>query len=320
MPDASTGTLLIDASDIDDAEEQISAAFSTFRVKTVTPARDTRIQVWRSYAGTLGVDSVEYTYDLTYDMEAPEPILLCRMLSGVFEETHFQQPTRRHGIGAAIAFGAIQHPLTGRLEKARYQMISVPRESLAQVAGDHPGSDAVKLTSTTPWSDEANQHMIDVIDHLRHGLLSNPGAAMQPLIVSTATQYLAASMLAAFPHTGADQLRSAGDLDNYDALRHGIAYIEDNADNAISLADMANAARVSAPTLKALFLRHRNCTPLQYLQQVRLAHAHRDLAEAQSETSTVADIARKWGFWRLDRFNKIYRRTYGDPPERPLDQ
>jgi AraC-like DNA-binding protein len=320
MPDATTGTLLIDASGVDDAEEQISAAFSTFRIKTVTPAPDTRIKVWRSYAGALGVDSVEYTYDLTYDMEAPDPILLCRMFSGVFEETHYGQPTRRHGTGAAIAFGAIQHPLMGRLEKARYQMIGVPRESLAQVAGDHPGSDAVKLTSTTPWSDEANQHLIDVIDHIRHGLLSNPEAVLQPLILSTVTQYLAASMLAAFPHTGPDQLHSAGEFDNYDALRHSIAYIDDNAHNAISLADMANAARVSAPTLKALFVRHRNCTPLQYLQQVRLAHAHRDLAAAHPETSTVADIARKWGFWRLGRFNRMYQRTYGDPPERALEQ
>jgi AraC-like DNA-binding protein len=320
MPDATTGTLLIDARDIDDAEEQIRAAFSAFRVRTVTPARDTRVQVWRSYAGALGVDSVEYNYDLTYDMEAPDPILLCRMFSGVFEETHYRQPTRRHGIGAAIAFGAIQHPLVGRLEKARYQMISVPRGSLAQVAGDHPGSDAVKLTSTTPWSDEANQHVIDVIDHIRYGLLSNPVAVLQPLVVSTVTQYLAASMLAAFPHTGADRLRSVDDIDNYDALRRGAAYIDDNAHNAISLADMANAARVSAPTLKALFVRHRNCTPLQYLQQVRLAHAHRDLAAAHPETSTLADIARKWGFWRVGRFGKIYRRTYGDPPERALDQ
>lgn len=320
MPEAAKGTLLIDASDIDDAEVQISAAFGTFRVKTVAPARDTRIRVWREYAGMLDFDSVEYTYDLTYDMEAPDPILLCRLFSGVFEETHYGQPTRRHGIGSAVAFGAIQHPLFGMLEKARYQMISVPREALAQVSGDHPGSNAVRLTSTTPSSAESNQHVIDVIDHIRHGLLSNPVAVLEPLVVSTITQYLAATMLAAFPHTGADHLRLVGDIDNYDALRRGTSYVDDNAHLAISLADVADAARVSALTLKALFARHRCCTPMEYLQRVRLAHAHRDLTADGTGTSTVADIARKWGFWCLAGFNKIHQESYGASAERELDE
>ncbi|ADT99437.1 DNA-binding domain-containing protein, AraC-type [Mycolicibacterium gilvum Spyr1] len=318
LPDATAGTLLIDARDIDDAEAQISAAFTTFRIRAAAPARSTRIQVWRNYAGSMGVDDVEYTYDLTYDMEAPEQILLCRMLSGVFEETHHGQPTRRHGIGTAIAFGAIQSPSSGRLEKTRYHMISVPREALGQVAGDHPGSDAVRLTSTAPFSDVANQLVVDVADHIRHGLMSNPRAVVEPLVVGNATRYLAASMLAAFPHTGAD--RPPGETDNYDALRRGTAFIDDNAHRDISPADVAHAARVSGPTLKELFVRHRNCTPLQRLQWVRLEHVHRELAMADPQTSTVADIARKWGFWRLGPFTTVYRETYGQVPDRTLDQ
>lgn len=318
MPDATSGTLLIDAHDIDDAEEQISAAFTTFRIRTIAPARNTRIQVWRTYAGTLGVDDVEYTYDLTYEMGAPEQILLCRMLSGVFEETHHGQPTHRHGVGTALAFGAMPQPSTGRLEKTRYHMISVPREALAQVVGDHPGADAVQLTSTAPFSVEANRHVVDVADHIRHGLLSNPTAVLEPLVVGNATRYLAASMLAAFPHTGAD--RPAGDADNFDALHRGTAYIEDNAHQDISSADVAHAARVSGPTLTALFVRHRSCTPMQYLQRVRLAQVHRELVAADPRTSTVADIARKWGFWRLGPLRLLYRETYGHAPDRTLDQ
>lgn len=309
--------LLIDARGADQAEEQVSATFATFRIRTMTPSRDTRIRVWRTYAGSLGVDDVEYTYDVTFDMDAPEEILLCRVLGGVFEETHHGQPTRRHGIGAAVAFGAIPHPLVGRLEKARYHMVGVPRRALAQVAGDHPDSDAVRLTSTTPVSAEANQHLVDVLDHIRHGLLGNPGAAQHPLVVSTLEQYLAASMLAAFPHTTAC---AVAESNGYDAVRRAMAFIEDNAHRAISLADVAHAVSVSAATLDAAFRRHLDCSPMQYLRQVRLTHVHDELAAADPTTSTVADIARKWGFWRLAPFCTHYRRVYGKTPDSTLNR
>lgn len=176
IADGIPGALLIAADDIDDAEEQISAAFNTIRIKTVGPGHNTRIRVWRSYAGVLGIDDVDYSFDMTYHMDAPDQILLCRMLSGIFEETHYRQPTRRHGIGAAMAFGAIPHPVQGRVEKARYHMVSIPRPTLALVAADHPDSDAVRLLSTTPWSEAANQYVVDVVDHLRFG--AHPAMAL----------------------------------------------------------------------------------------------------------------------------------------------
>ncbi|BBX18322.1 DNA-binding protein [Mycolicibacterium duvalii] len=320
ISDGIPGALLIAADDIDDAQEQISAAFNTIHIKAVGPGHDTRIRVWRNYAGVLGIDDVDYFFDMTYHMEAPDQILLCRMLSGAFEETHYRQPTRRHGIGAAMAFGAIPHPVQGRVEKARYHMVSVPRPTLAQVAGDHPDSDAVQLISTTPWSEAANQYVVDVVDHLRFGLLSNPIALREPLIVGAAARYLAAGLLAAFPHTAGEDRQFGGELDNFDALRRATSFIDDNAHLDISPADVADAARVSAPTLRWLFRRHRNHSPAQYLRQVRLAQAHRSLALADPETNTVAGIARRWGFWRLDRFHSIYRRTYGATPEHTLDQ
>lgn len=315
--DATSGRLLIDARDADQAEEQITATFGTFRVRTMTPSRDTRIRVWRTYAGSLGVDDVEYTYDVTYDMDPPDEILLCRVVGGVFEETHRGQPTRRHGPGSAVAFGAIPHPLVGRLDKARYHMIGVPRRALAQVAGDHPDCDAVRLTSTAPVSASANQHLIDVVDHIRHGLVSNPSAAQQPLVISTLEQYLAASMLAAFPHTRACAVSEAND---HDKVRRAIAFIDDNAHRAISMADVAHAARTSAATLDTAIRRHLGCSPMQHLRQVRLARAHDDLVAADPTTTSVADIARKWGFWRLSSFSAHYRREYRNAPESTLER
>ncbi|HEY9267568.1 MAG TPA: helix-turn-helix domain-containing protein [Mycobacterium sp.] len=35
--------------------------------------------------------------------------------------------------------------------------------------------------------------------------------------------------------------------------------------------------------------------------------------------TTVADIARKWGFWNLGRFRTLYRRNFGVTPETTLN-
>ncbi|WP_370331580.1 helix-turn-helix domain-containing protein [Mycolicibacterium hippocampi] len=321
MPEPPAGRCLINADDLDQAEAQIAAAFGAIRIEKAASSGITRTRVWRSDVGALSIDDSEYSYDMSYEMAAPEKILLCRVHSGVLEETPPGGPARSHGTGAVVAFGtAAGRPLVGRCRHARYHMVNVPRRALAEAAGGDPDGAPVWLTDSAPVSAAANRHLVDVIDHIRHGLLGNPFAAQEPLISSGVTRYLAASMLAAFPHTAADPPGPVTDNDNHDALRRATAFIDDNVDNDISPADIADAARVTTPALESLFARHRECSSTQYLQQVRLTYVHRDLAAADPATNTVAGIARRWGFWNLVRFRTNYYKTYGRAPENTLDQ
>uniref|UniRef100_UPI00160494BC helix-turn-helix domain-containing protein n=1 Tax=Kutzneria viridogrisea TaxID=47990 RepID=UPI00160494BC len=60
-------------------------------------------------------------------------------------------------------------------------------------------------------------------------------------------------------------------------------------------------------------------TPMGYLCQVRLHHAHQDLLTADpTRGDSVAAIARRWGFTTPARFTARYRDTYGHPPHRDL--
>ncbi len=203
-PESLAGGFLIDADNLEQIEEQIGAAFGAIRINSSTSSSTTRTRVWRSHLGVLSIDDAEYSYDMSYEMEAPDDILLCRVHSGVLEETDARQPPHSHGTGAVVAFGAVaERPIAGRVQKARYHILNVPRV-LTQVAGDHPpDGEPVRLTGSTPLSPPtANRYLVDVVDHIRHGLLSNPYAAQEPpLAASGVTRYLASSMLAAFPPT-----------------------------------------------------------------------------------------------------------------------
>jgi AraC-like DNA-binding protein len=57
---------------------------------------------------------------------------------------------------------------------------------------------------------------------------------------------------------------------------------------------------------------------MAYVRQVRLARAHAELRAADPDQTTVAEVARRWGFPRAGRFAARYRARYGVPPSRTL--
>ncbi|MGK4580584.1 AraC family transcriptional regulator [Kitasatospora sp. HPMI-4] len=128
------------------------------------------------------------------------------------------------------------------------------------------------------------------------------------------------SLLDAQPHSWSDATAGRGPAVLPSALRRATNYCAEHAHEPISVADIAQAARVSVRTLREGFRAHLNTSPLAYLKSVRLDHARRDLiAVARGQaTGMVTEIASRWGFTHLGRFSADYRRTYGQSPSQTL--
>ena len=140
---------------------------------------------------------------------------------------------------------------------------------------------------------------------------------MSPLAVKQFEQALIYSLLYSQPH-------------NYsDALEHGLSpaaprhvklvedYIHANADEPISIEDLATVAGVSARTLFTGFQKFRGTSPMKYLRQVRMERAHHDLEHAEPG-ARVTDVALRWGFSQLGRFAVEYRKAFGESPSDTL--
>ena len=97
-----------------------------------------------------------------------------------------------------------------------------------------------------------------------------------------------------------------------------MVFIEEHAEQDITIADIAAAAHVTVRAVQLAFRRHRGATPLEYLRQIRLDHAHRDLVAADPGRQTVTAIAYRWGFPSSSRFSHYYRQAYGVTPSRTL--
>lgn len=139
-----------------------------------------------------------------------------------------------------------------------------------------------------------------------------------PLVVGRLRDTLALGLLLAVDHPYREDLDRPARCYRPPLVRRAIEAIHAHPERPYTVADLAVAAGVSVRTLQAAFRRYVGCTPMVYLRQVRLARAHDDLRAADPCTTSVAEVAYRWGFLHLGRFAAAYRARYHSTPSRAL--
>jgi AraC-like DNA-binding protein len=313
--------VLLDTTGFEEAERVLSERFSRTRLIPADRDEPTPAQLSFSTVGSLGVADLQFGYDLAYESEPTERINVFRLRAGNIVHTTPAGPM----VFWAGEVGALplrpDHTLSGRiLNHAHYDVVSLDRSLLSRVAtGLPPEQEApLALASETTTSREANAYMANAIDHVVHVATSETLRAHR-LAISALEQYVAAALLAAFPHS---PQRDPSAEDRSDStpvlLRRALAYIDDHAHTDITTADIAEAIYVTPRALQYMFRKHRDCTPTDHLRRVRLHNAHLELIAADRSTTTVGEVARHWGFLHTGRFAVYYRQHYGQSPHDTL--
>jgi AraC-like DNA-binding protein len=96
------------------------------------------------------------------------------------------------------------------------------------------------------------------------------------------------------------------------SLRRAIDFIQAHADGAIGLADIAEAACISASSLLRHFQAHVGMSPYAFLRTVRLERAHAQLTRGTPDA--IRDIALQWGFQNASKFSAAYLEQFGELP------
>jgi AraC-like DNA-binding protein len=200
-------------------------------------------------------------------------------------------------------------------------LMRVPLEAIERAAQAHTGIDPADLRfhTLTPVSPAMTRRWRTLTGFV-HRMLSVDGAMLDsPLIRAHLADMIAVTALTVFPnstmtagHTpGAGRMAPA-------ALRRAVAYLDNHADQPVTLAGVAEAAGVTPRALQAAFRQHYSTTPMSYLRRVRLEGAHRDLQTASRGQESVTAVAYRWGFSSPSRFAAYYRGAYGVLPNRTL--
>jgi AraC-like DNA-binding protein len=101
-------------------------------------------------------------------------------------------------------------------------------------------------------------------------------------------------------------------------LRAAVEYVHEHAAEPLTVSDVARTAGLSVRALQEAFQRTLQCTPMNYLRGVRLRRTRDELLAADPTTTTVSEIAARWGFVHMGRFSSEYVRQYGEYPRQSL--
>jgi AraC-like DNA-binding protein len=314
--------LTFDSRDLGQTEEFLSKAYARMRIRAEADSPRTRIS--RQVMGPVSVDRLRLEFGLSYEVHPLGKVCLCVVESGRIAQQVAGYEEEVFGPGDAVSLAPPDRPYSGEVSHARYTIVMFGDALLQEVAGTCPGRGPgpVRLLGHRPVSAAAGRHLLRTIAYLRDDVLADPDLAGEPLVVSTAGQLLAASVLTALPSTAATAAADATGTDRHDAhprtLRRALAYIDEHAGTPIGVDDIATAARVTPRALQYAFRRHLDTTPLSYLRQARLARAHAELEAGDPAATTVAAIAARWGFFHPGRFALAYKAAYGRPPSDTL--
>ena len=95
-------------------------------------------------------------------------------------------------------------------------------------------------------------------------------------------------------------------------------YICAHIDDPLTATGIADACGLSVRALQQGFQISMQTSPMRYLRELRLRKVREDLLIADPETTSVAEIAHRWGFGHLGRFAGFYRDVYGERPSAAL--
>jgi AraC-like DNA-binding protein len=271
-------------------------------------------------AGSFAIDNVRLPLHTGVAMTPFNSLIIVNMQAGRFER-------ECAGINERFASGDVfidadpALPLTVRLFDCEFQNLMLDLSVLTQVAATSPSRTpgAIRFTRFQPVSRSAATHWRNTTEYFAN-LLAHPEVAAQTLIQGSAARFLAATALTTFPNTAITEPTAQDRRDaTTSTVKRATAFIEQNPDSDISVADVAAAANVSIRAVQTAFRRHLDTTPMQYLRTVRLDRVHRELLTSQPTSgTTVTDIATRWGFYNHSRFAARYRCAYGVNPRDTL--
>jgi AraC-like DNA-binding protein len=105
-----------------------------------------------------------------------------------------------------------------------------------------------------------------------------------------------------------------------DAVRKVDVFLAPNREGPIQMDELCAATGLDRPNLEKLFHDYLGVGPLRYLEIRRLYQVYKALLRANPSTTTVADLARAWGFWRTNRFSANFSALFGKSPRKVLHQ
>ncbi len=300
-------------SDVEAAEQELGAHFPDIRLGRVDP------DGFRStFATTTGdrFSLMDYAFDGAGSATSGSEDLVVIMSRG----RGYDLRHGRRAVDTSRPFLAPDEGLAGRWDAFDARLVRLEFgavEAIARAAGHDPSFTLVRR-GTAPVSSERPRHWGLPVGAFERMLAEAPEAFDSPIFAEGMFHQLATAFLHAFDTSWLHAAERRPDRAAPAAVvRRAVAYMHEHAAEPITVQHVADAAYISTRGLHHAFTRDLGRTPSEVLRGIRLDRARAELA-ASDGRSTVAAVARRWGFGNPSRFAQAYLRAFGEYPAETL--
>jgi len=218
--------------------------------------------------------------------------------------------------GRPVVFPS-ERPFRFDLADVRQNVVQFDRRTLERVAAELHGTEPAPLVfdhAAVPHRDAVRSWNAELRDAAQLVLGSTP---LSPLAMAEATRRAALAMLRTFPHvTVVPAVPAVPEARG--RVRAAIEWMHARADTPITTTDVAEHVGLSIRGLQQGFQRQVRMSPNAMLRGIRFDRVRAELRYHSVGETTVAEVARKWGFAHAGRFSSAYAKRFGELPSETL--
>jgi AraC-like DNA-binding protein len=97
-------------------------------------------------------------------------------------------------------------------------------------------------------------------------------------------------------------------------MRRFHRYVAERPDQPLYIPEVCKAIGVAERTLRVCCQEQLGTSPKHFLLRRRMQLARRDLSKADPRTTTVTEVATRYGFWQFGQFAGEYKSMFGELP------
>ncbi len=263
----------------------------------------------------ISVSSIRSAGDLRLSIRRSPELLVLLVQDGT---ATLRDGDERIDLGAKdLALVALGSSAELRSTGARFEIFSLPPAPLARLLGVPRSAVRLHAPRVTPRSPALAEYLRQVARLLTSGVFAVPEVYARDIVRVQAIDMLTAVIVEAFELTNRSEDDASRDVA---VLRRAIAEMREHLAEPISIPEVAHAAGVSVRGLQLVFQRQLEVSPILHLRQLRLEAARSALVDGAATGTTIAEVARRFGYSNGGRFSTHYRDEFGESPAATLNR
>jgi AraC-like DNA-binding protein len=295
------------------AQESVSSLYETPMDLSVEPSTTFRYEMAALAHPDAAAAAVRFSGTMRTTARAFPRLIVAHAAQG----NHRWQVGNESGDGRTPFVVPPETEFSAEFGQLHLRTFSITTDTLDLVLRGMLGDDPRHLRLSGLNRRAENPRLIaETLRFLEATMLADEKVAASPLMRTQLVHQAVASLVTAFPLVDAEEVERRRPTAR--TVRRAVAFMEENVGNPISINDIAVAAGTSVRALQSAFHKAFEIPPSTYLRRLRIEGAHSELRAAHPGSTTVRDVALRWGFAHTGRFAQLYAAIYGEHPSHTL--